>query len=128
MQTGATMRATALAALAAAASGHGAITFPRSRNAADGALRDRSHCRFVPPLIHFTPDSLTNSVPLFLKRQCDRTLGALEPWKSWSWKPGQVRKVNFSLLFPSCIPTELHVPTYIFWANLTPLSLQARVR
>jgi hypothetical protein len=45
--------------------------------AADGALRARSHCRFVPPLIHFTPDSLTYLVPLFLKRQCDRTLGAL---------------------------------------------------
>ena len=28
------------------------------------------------PLIHFIPDSLTYSVPLFLKRQCDRTLGA----------------------------------------------------
>ena len=30
---------------------------------------------FVPPLIHFIPDSLTYSVPLFLKRRCDRTLG-----------------------------------------------------
>jgi hypothetical protein len=27
-------------------------------------------------LIHVTPESLTYSVPLFLKRQCDRTLGA----------------------------------------------------
>jgi hypothetical protein len=33
----------------------------------------RSHCRLVLPLIHFIPDSLTYSVPLFLKRQCDRT-------------------------------------------------------
>ena len=33
--------------------------------------RARSHCRFVLPLIHFTPDSLTYSVPVFLKRQCD---------------------------------------------------------
>jgi hypothetical protein len=33
------------------------------------------HCRFVRPLINFIPDSLTYSVPLFLKRQCDRTLG-----------------------------------------------------
>jgi hypothetical protein len=33
------------------------------------------HCRFAPPLIHFTPDSLTISVPLLLKQQCDRTLG-----------------------------------------------------
>ena len=30
----------------------------------------------LPPLIHFTPDLLTYSVPLFLKRQCDRTQGA----------------------------------------------------
>ena len=37
--------------------------------------RARSHCRFIPPLIHFIPYSLTYSVPLFLKRQCDRTLG-----------------------------------------------------
>jgi hypothetical protein len=31
--------------------------------------------RFVLPLIHFIPVSLTYSVPVFLKRQCDRTLG-----------------------------------------------------
>ena len=36
--------------------------------------RVRSHCRFVLPLIHFIPFSLRESVPLFLKRQCDRTL------------------------------------------------------
>jgi hypothetical protein len=35
--------------------------------------RARSHCRFAPPLTHFIPDSPTSSVPLFLKRQCDRT-------------------------------------------------------
>jgi hypothetical protein len=35
-------------------------------------VRARSRCRFVLPLIYFTPDSLTYSVPLFLKRQCDR--------------------------------------------------------
>jgi hypothetical protein len=40
-----------------------------------GACRTRSHYRFVLPLIHFIPYSLTYSVPLFLKRQCDRTLG-----------------------------------------------------
>jgi hypothetical protein len=33
-----------------------------------------SDCRFALPLIHFIPYSLTYSVPLFLKRQCDRTL------------------------------------------------------
>ena len=36
--------------------------------------RARSHCRFVRPQILFIPDSLRYSVPLFLKRQCDRTL------------------------------------------------------
>jgi hypothetical protein len=36
--------------------------------------RARSHCRFVLPLIHVIPQSLTYSVPLFLKRRCDRTL------------------------------------------------------
>ena len=44
----------------------------------EGAVRARSHCRFVLPLIHFIPDSLIYSVPLFLKRQCDRTLGAVQ--------------------------------------------------
>ena len=39
-----------------------------------GRPRARSHCRFAPPLIHFITDLLTYSVPLFLKRQCDRTL------------------------------------------------------
>ena len=34
----------------------------------------RSHRRFLLPLIHFIPDLLTYSVPLFMKRQCDRTL------------------------------------------------------
>ena len=42
-----------------------------------GGLRVRLHCRFVLPLINCTPESLTYSVPLFLKRQCDRTLGGL---------------------------------------------------
>ena len=35
---------------------------------AKGETRARSHCRFVRPLIRFTPDSRTYSVPLFLKR------------------------------------------------------------
>jgi hypothetical protein len=44
---------------------------------AGGAPRARSHCRFLLPLIHLIiPDLLTYSAPLFLKRQCDRTLGA----------------------------------------------------
>jgi hypothetical protein len=40
-----------------------------------GPPRARAHCRSVLPLVHFIPDSLTYSVLLFLKRQCDRTLG-----------------------------------------------------
>jgi hypothetical protein len=48
------------------------------RGARGGDLRARSHCRrVVPRLIHFTPDSLTYSVLLFLKRQCDRNPGDL---------------------------------------------------
>jgi hypothetical protein len=39
----------------------------------------RSHYRFALPLIHFIPGSLTYSVPLFLKRQCDRTPGKGAP-------------------------------------------------
>ena len=34
-----------------------------------------SHCHVVLPLIHLIPDPVAYSVPLFLKRQCDRTLG-----------------------------------------------------
>jgi hypothetical protein len=37
--------------------------------------RVRSHCRVILPLIYFIPDVLAYSVPLFLKRQCDRTQG-----------------------------------------------------
>jgi hypothetical protein len=48
---------------------------PHDLAAAHGGDRARSHCRFVLPLIHFTLDSLTYSVPLFLKRHYDRTLG-----------------------------------------------------
>ena len=41
-----------------------------------GADRARLHCCFAPSLIHFIPDSLKYLVTLFLKRSCDRTLGA----------------------------------------------------
>jgi hypothetical protein len=34
------------------------------------------YCRFAPPRVHFIPDLLRESAPLFLKRQCDRTLGS----------------------------------------------------
>jgi hypothetical protein len=62
--------------------------------------RARSHCRFAPPLIHFTPESLTYSVPLFLKRQCDRTL-LRSPWEKdakLAQKLGQLHP--FIAIFP----------------------------
>jgi hypothetical protein len=55
----------------AAAAAAGAL-FPSLRGAW-GAGRARSRNRFAPPLTHFIPDPLTHSVPLYLKRQCDRT-------------------------------------------------------
>jgi hypothetical protein len=45
--------------------------------AAGVVRRVRSHCRFVLSVIHFILGLLIDSVPLFLKQQCDRTLGAL---------------------------------------------------
>jgi hypothetical protein len=49
--------------------------FIQSIDQIQGDDRARSHCRFLLPPIHFILDSLTYAVPLFLKRQCDRTLG-----------------------------------------------------
>ena len=43
-----------------------------------GGARARSHCRSVPPLIHFMPDSLTYSVPLCMKGRCARIPGEAE--------------------------------------------------
>jgi hypothetical protein len=48
-----------------------ALTFAR-----EGAPRARSHCRFAPPLTHLIPYSVKYSVPLFLKRHCNRAPGA----------------------------------------------------
>jgi hypothetical protein len=39
-------------------------------------------------LVHFIPESLAYSVPLFLKRQCDRTLGATQPGRRIGGVPG----------------------------------------
>jgi hypothetical protein len=44
------------------------MAVPGSHRSDFGDHRTRSHCRFVPPLIHFIPYSLAYSVPLFLKR------------------------------------------------------------
>ena len=60
------------------------------RCARRGTARARSHCRFATPLIHFIPDSLTYSVPLFLKRQCDRALGtafSISDCDGLPWRP-----------------------------------------
>jgi hypothetical protein len=42
-----------------------------SPSAKPGWKQGSPHCRVVQPLICFTPESLTYSGPLFLKRQCD---------------------------------------------------------
>ena len=52
-----------------------------------GWLRAQSHCRFVLPLIHFILDWLRYLVPLFLKQQCDRTLGRLAAASRPSGRP-----------------------------------------
>jgi hypothetical protein len=52
-----------------------------------GQLRARSHYRFVLPLTHVIPDSLTYPVPLFLKRQCDQTLGQRQRWSGGDARP-----------------------------------------
>ena len=46
------------------------------------------------------------------------------------WRPRQERhqvgpEVGSTSAFYRCIPTRVHGPTCIFWANLTPFSLQA---
>ena len=53
----------------------GVLMYPQNFGEYSGAARARSHCCCAPPHIHFIPDLPTYSVPLFLKRQCDRTLG-----------------------------------------------------
>jgi hypothetical protein len=54
--------------------------------AVEGTQRARSHCRFVPPLIRFIPYLLIYSVPLYLKRRCDRTLGTPEYMAPEQWR------------------------------------------
>jgi hypothetical protein len=48
---------------------------PKPGDGGGGGNRARSHRRFARPPISVIPDSLRYSVPLFLKRQCDRTPG-----------------------------------------------------
>jgi hypothetical protein len=71
----------ALAAAAAAGGGGGCGGGGGGASAsASGGGRARSHCRFVPPLILCTSDSLRDSAPLLLKRKCDRTLAGGPQW------------------------------------------------
>ena len=100
-------------------------------NRFEGEARARSHCRFVPPLIHFIPDSLTlltYSLPLFLQRQCDRTLGE-GPAVHGYGVPTKVRETpsrpSSNILLGRLPPfiaafPPLHGPTWIFWSSLTP--------
>jgi hypothetical protein len=44
-----------------------------------GTARARLHCRVALPSIRVISEWLIYSVPLFLKRQCDRTLGTARP-------------------------------------------------
>ena len=69
-----------------------------------GRVRARSHCRFVQPLNHFIPDSLTYSVPLFLKRQCDRTAGRSRPWRSRRFRANGVWRRRAETL---CCPARV---------------------
>jgi hypothetical protein len=57
-------------------------------------LRTRSHRRCVQPSIHVIPYSRRDSVPLFLKRQCDRARDwrgrprSARPWPGTPRRPG----------------------------------------
>jgi hypothetical protein len=66
--------------LQSSSQGHSIKKRDDAREKKAGAYRAQSHCRFVLPLIRFIPDLLTYLVPLFLKRQCDRTLGAYDAY------------------------------------------------
>jgi hypothetical protein len=61
----------------------------------------RSHCRFAPPHVRFTPDSRTHSVPLFLKRRCARTP-----------PPGRARAAALHALQPGHYMTQPLVELY----------------
>jgi hypothetical protein len=77
---------------------------PRAHRGAVGA---RSRCRLVLPLIHFIPYSLIYSVPLFLKRQCDRTLGALRQRRQEERPRGLIHSYPMSITPSECQVSEL---------------------
>ena len=96
-----------------------------------------SLCTTAHPL--YTRISLTYSMPLFLKRRCDRTPG---------WGPREYGFVQATMgppdpererhrvgpeigptsAFSSYTPTGMHGPTCILWANLTHFSLAGLVK
>jgi hypothetical protein len=55
-------------------------------------------------------------------------LGNLGMGKQVRTTPSRPRSWAKSSLLYSCTPAGMHGPTCIFWANLTPFSLKARVR
>ena len=78
---------------------------------------------------------LTYSVPLFLKRQCDRTLGARAVRHEHAGGARASKKdacgvaeAGPTSAFYSCIPTGMCGPTCIFWATLTHSSLLGQRR
>jgi hypothetical protein len=83
----------------------------------------RSHCRFVLPSIRFIPDSLTYSVPLFLKRQCDnptrRSRATSRPSTSSWCAPSPALLTSRQAPFAVCITSTL----YTQHTKNAPLSL-----
>jgi hypothetical protein len=93
--------------------------------AAGGPGAARAHCRFVLPLIRFILDSLTYSVPLFLKGQCDRTLGAaagLRVGDEVLAGEKQIRGSGGSLEPPGPLPMHLHT-VYMEYSECLPTLL-----
>ena len=93
--------------------------------AAGGPGAARAHCRFVLPLIRFILDSLTYSVPLFLKGQCDRTLGAaagLRVGDEVLAGEKQIRGSGGSLEPPGPLPMHLHT-VYMEYSECLPTQL-----
>jgi hypothetical protein len=61
--------------------------------------RARPRCRSALPRIRFVPDSLTYSVPPFLKRQCGRALLSPARPQAGSW----TKRLIFSRLYGGCM-------------------------
>jgi hypothetical protein len=77
----------------------GGRTRIRTAATAGARGRPRSRCRFVLPLVHFIPGLLRDSVPLFLMRQCDRTLARARDRAGFPWCVLAVKSFTCSSLF-----------------------------